>query len=225
MLGIFRPLGFIPFLSHPDENIRWEAADTLSIIADSSVIEPVFEALQRETDGHVSKRLVWALETAKAWDKLLLCLDLPNWIAQSQAASAIVRNGDHRFILPLLNRMIETDDLMHIYGGALSRLVNRSSVQPILQWLGKVSSAEMKGKLLTLLGRTKDKQVFDILISSLDEQEGLIRDGAVLGLMYLGDTRAIGSLQELLTHISSVDGDMKNVQFALHELKKLQSMN
>ena len=43
-----RPLNLVPFLSSPNNKIRWEAADTLSDFADASVIEPVFEALQKD---------------------------------------------------------------------------------------------------------------------------------------------------------------------------------
>jgi HEAT repeat protein len=224
-LGVFHPHSLVPFLSNPDDKIRWEVADSLSDLADASVIEPIFEALRQESNGHVIKRLVWALETAKAWDKLLLCLEFSSWLVQSYAAEAIARNGERRFILPLLNRMIETDDLMHIYYGALYRLVDESTVQPLLQALSKVSSTKLRGKILTLLGRTKDPQTLNILVASLNEKENSIRDGAALGLLYLGDNRAIEPLRTVFEEISSAGSDIGNVKFALSRLEKEQAIS
>jgi len=58
MLGVSRPFDFVEFLSSPDRNLRWDAAELLSIIGDKSVIKPVFEVLQHEPDMMVAKKLV-----------------------------------------------------------------------------------------------------------------------------------------------------------------------
>ncbi len=71
-LGLARPIALVNFLLSPDAETRWDAADSLYIYRDQSLVSPVFDILQKETDPHVRKRLIWVLETNKAWDEFEL---------------------------------------------------------------------------------------------------------------------------------------------------------
>jgi hypothetical protein len=211
-LGVFRPLALVPFLSHPNENIRWEAADSLCNVADISIVEPVFEALQRELDGNVVKRLMWALEEAEAWDKIFLLLDFPDMYKRAHAATALAGSAQNRFVVPLLGRMNEYEAKDHSYYFdcwlALRGIVDRSSVEPILDLMARTPSPEMKGDLLHLLSYTKAPQVFDLLVAEIDNKDEVIRSNVVSGLVQLGnedarvgkeDARILDALRKLLT--------------------------
>jgi HEAT repeat protein len=217
--GISRPLDLIQFLSNPDQDIRWSAADALSTLGDASVVEPVFELLQIEPDPHVRKRLVWVLERGKAWDKLFLCLDSPKREVSSEAVVSLSRSGQSQFVVPLLEQMKKYRGRDRTSWLILRGIVDKTSVGPLLESLSGDSYLTMRRDLLDLLGRTRDQQVFDVLVSALNDEDEEIRSGAVSGLVSLGDIRAIEPLQNLLADPSE---DIRtSVKVALEHLEKL----
>lgn len=196
-LGIARPIVLANFLLSPDPETRWNAADTLYTYHDQTLVAPVFGVLQKETDSYVRKRLIWILETNKAWDELFLCLDSPNFDMRSHAANALTQCGENRFVKPLLERMRENDNQDYVYRMILQGIVDASSVGLLYEYLSNATSAMTKG-LLELLGVSKDRQVFDYLLKALNDPNDEIREGAVLGLMHMGDSQAIEPLRGLL---------------------------
>jgi len=212
--GIYHPIDFVEFLSCSDRDIRWDAADTLSVIGDKTVVEPVFELLQKEPDMMVAKKLVWAIERGRAWDKLFILMDFPEDNIRSWAASAIAGSKQKQFVIPLLSRMKEYETKDYSYYRncwlALRGIVDDSSVQPIMNLLSEAASNMMKGNLYHLLGYTKSPQVFDILAAELDNSDEKFRLEIVSGLVALGkeDARALNMLQKILLdpskHISTL---------------------
>lgn len=203
--GYSNPLVLINFLRSPDSETRWNAADALYVYHDQALIAPVFEILQKESDGHVRKRLIWILETNRAWDKLFLCLDSTKRDVRDHAAHALMHSGESRFVLPLLNKMRENDNQDYIYGQILRGIVDKDSVVLLFQYLVNATPA-MKSALFELLGVSKNQQVLDRLLIALKDPNAEIREGVVLGLMHLGNLQAIEPLRELL------DDPSKNVR-------------
>src|SRR5687767_781588 len=68
--GLARPITLVKFLSSPSWEDRWDAADMIDAYRDQELVAPVFDILQRESNGYVRERLIWILETNKAWDEL-----------------------------------------------------------------------------------------------------------------------------------------------------------
>jgi len=85
-LGLARPSALVSFLLSPDAETRWLAADMLYSYRDQTLVAPVFVVLQKESDPHVRKRLIWILETNKAWDELFSCLDSPKFDVRSDGS-------------------------------------------------------------------------------------------------------------------------------------------
>jgi len=195
--GLASPIALVNFLLSPDPETRWDAADTLYTYRDQTLVAPVFDVLQKETDPHVRKRLIWILETNKAWDELFSCLDSPKFDVRSRAASALTHSGENRFVAPLLKRMRENDNQDYTYGMILRGIVDTSSVGLLFEYLSNATPAMRKG-LLVLLGATKDRQVFSHLLAALKDPNLEIREGAALGLMNLKDPQAIEPLRGLL---------------------------
>jgi HEAT repeat protein len=158
---------------------------------------PVFDILQRESDSHVRKRLIWSLENNKAWDELFSCLDSPKFDVRSHAADALTHCGETRFVEPLLKKMRENNNQDRIYEQILRGIVNPGSVGLVFEYLPNATPA-MKKALLRLLGASKDRQVFSYLLAALKDPNAEIREGAVSGLMHLGDPQAIEPLRQLL---------------------------
>lgn len=196
-LGFARPVALISFLSSSDWNTRWNAADSLYTYQDVTLIAPVLDALQRETNPHVRKRLMWTLETNKAWDELYLCLDSSEFDVRSNAADALAHCSENRFVAPLLKRMYENNNQDYTYEMILRGIINQDSVSLIYEYL-KNSTPAMKKGLLELLGASKDRQVFDYLVESLRDPDAKIREGAVLGLTHLKAPQSIEPLQGML---------------------------
>jgi len=195
--GFAHPIALLRFLSSPDWNTRWNAADSLYSYRDQTLISPVFDALQKETNAHVRKRLMWTLETNKAWDELFLCLGSSEFDVRNRAADALSHCREIRFVTPLLELMQKNDNQDNIHIMILKGLVNPSSVKLLFEYLSNATPSMKKG-VLELLGATKDKQVFNFLVEALKDPSAEIRESAASGLLYLGDTRAIEPLQELL---------------------------
>lgn len=196
-LGLAKPSVLVRFLMSPDSETRWDAADWLYTYRDQELVVPVFEVLQKETDPHVRKRLIWILETNKAWNELFTCLDSPEFDMRWNAASALTHCGETRFVEPLLKKMREGNNQDQIYRIILMGIVKTSSVGLLLEYLSDATPA-MKRALLHLLGVTKDRQVLGYLLAGLRDPNVEVREGAVLGLMHLGDPQAIEPLRELL---------------------------
>jgi HEAT repeat protein len=216
-LGLARPIVLVEFLSSPDWDTRWNAADSLYTYRDQTLIVPVFDALQKETNPHVRKRLTWTLETNKAWDELYSCLDSSKFDVRSNAANALAYSGENRFVAPLLKQMRENDNQDYIYRMILGGIIDASSVGLLLDYLSNATPVMTKG-LLELLGKSKGRQVFSRLLLALKDPNAEIREGAVLGLMHLEDTQAIEPLQELLNDPS--DDVRRWIKTALRLLNK-----
>jgi len=92
-LGIAKPSALVKFLLNPDWETRWDAPDILDNFPDKTVVFPVFDVLQKESNPHVRKRLIWILETNKAWDELFACLDSPEFDVRTNAAYALTQSG------------------------------------------------------------------------------------------------------------------------------------
>ena len=164
---------------------------------DQELVAPVFDILQKETDPHVRKRLIWILVTNKAWDELYTCLDSPQFDVRSSAAHELTYSGENRFVAPLLQRMRENDNQDYTYRMILQGIVDASSVGLLFEYLSNATPAMTKG-LLELLGASKDPQVLSYLLAALKDPDAEIREGAVDGLMHLGESRAIEPLRKLL---------------------------
>lgn len=222
--GLARPTTLISFLLSPDRETRWDAADMLYTYRDQAIVAPVFDALQKESDPHVRKRLMWILETNKAWDELFSCLDSPKFDVHTNAADALTRCGETRFVEPLLKRMRENDNQDYVYRKILRGIVDTSSVKLLFDYLSN-STPAMKNALLELLGETKDRRVINHLLAGLKDPNAEIREGAVLGLMHLGDSQAIEPLKELLDDTSKGIQSLANtairvlVEHAAHSAK------
>lgn len=195
--GLARPITLVNFLLSPDRETRWDAADMLYTYRDQALVAPVFDVLQKESDPHVRKRLIWILATNKAWDELFSCLDSPKFDVRWDAADALTHSGETRFVVPLLKRMRENDNQDYIYEMILRGIVDTTSVGLLFEYLSNATPAMTKG-LLTLLGVSKDRQVFSYLLTALKDGNAEIREGAVSGLMHLGDPQAIEPLRGLL---------------------------
>lgn len=203
-IGIYHPIDFVEFLSCSDRDIRWDAADTLSVIGDKTIVEPVFDILQKEPDMMVAKKLVWTLERAQAWDKLFILMGFPEKNIRGWAASTLAGSEQKQFIIPLLSRMREYETKDHFYYHdcwlALCGLVDGNSVELIKNLLSEIESITIKGDLYHLLGYTKSPQVFDMLIAQIDNDDEKYRLKIVSGLVALGkeDARVLHILNELL---------------------------
>lgn len=209
-LKLARPLDLVTFLEDPEREIRWYAAEFLASVGDKSIITPVFDSLQREPDPYVRQQLVWALEKCKAWDELYRCLDSPVRQVRTDAAAALSHSGQIRFVADLLQRLVEGNDQDYTHGSILSGIVDASSAAVLLEYLSRASSPPIRSDLLALLGATGDKRVFDRLVLALQDADERVRQGAVLGLMRLGDARATGAIQKLMLDPSeSVRGSAK----------------
>lgn len=204
-LGLARPIALVNFLLSPDSETRWNAADSLYNYRDQTLVAPVFDVLQKETDPHVRKRLIWILEANKAWDELFACLDSPKFDVRTNAADALTRCGENRFVAPLLKQMRENNNQDYIYEQVLRGIVDTSSVELLFEYLPNATPV-IKKALLRLLGASKDRQVFSHLLAALKDPNAEIREGAVLGLMHLGDPQAIEPLRGLL------DDPSENIQ-------------
>jgi HEAT repeat protein len=196
-MGFASPIVITSFLSNPDAETRWDAADMLYAYYDQALIAPVYEVLQNEPDAHVRKRLIWSLETNKAWDQLYTCLDSPNFDVRTHAADALTRCGETRFVEPLLKRMSENDNQDYMYRMILRGIVDASSLGLLFEYLSNATPAMRRG-LLELLGSSKDGQVMNYLLAALKDPDAEIREGAVVGLMLLRDSQAIEPLRGLL---------------------------
>jgi HEAT repeat protein len=217
-LGFAKPTVLIKFLSSPYRETRWDAADFLYTYHDQELIMPVFNVLQNEPDGHVRKRLIWILETNKAWDELFSCLDSPEIDVRYHAADALMHCDETRFVEPLLKKMYETNNQDHIYRQILKHTVDKNSIGLLLEYLSGATPIMKKG-LLEIIGSTKEDQVLDYLLPVLKDPNTEIREGAVLGLMHLGNLQAIESLRELLNDPSK---DLRDtVEMALYNLEKV----
>lgn len=204
-LGYARPITLVNFLLSPDWETRWDAADMLYTYRDQSLVAPVFDILQRESNGHVRKRLIWILVTNKAWDELFACLDSPEFDVRSRAAHELTHSGENRFVAPLLKRMRENNNQDYIYGSILRGIVDTSSVELLFDYMSNATPAMTKG-LLELLGASKDGKVINYLLAALKDPNAEIREGAVSGLMHLGDPQAIEQLRGML------DDPSENIQ-------------
>lgn len=215
-LGYARPIVLVNFLLSPDRETRWNAADSLYTYRDETLIAPVFDILQKETDPHVRKRLIWMLDTNGAWDELFSCLDSPEFDVRSHAANALSYSGQTRFVRPLLKQMYENNNQDFIYEQILGGIVDTNSIELIFEYFSTATPV-LKKALLRLLGMSKNSQVLSHLLAALKDPNAEIREGAVLGLMHLGDTQAIEPLQGLLDDPSKeIQGLAKN---ALHVLE------
>ena len=195
--GLARPITLVRFLSVSDWETRWDAADMIDGYRDQELVAPVFEILQKESNPHVQNRLIWILETNKAWDELYSCLDSPKFWVRTYAADSLTRSGENRFVEPLLKNMLENNNQDYIYEQILRGIVNPSSVGLLLEYLSNATPTMTKG-LLELLGASKGPQVLSHLLATLKDPNAEIREGAVLGLMHLGDPQAIEPLRRLL---------------------------
>jgi HEAT repeat protein len=195
--GFARPIALVNFLLSPDSETRWNAADSLYTYHDQTLVASVFDILQKETNGHVRTRLIWILVTNQAWDELFLCLDSSKFDVRTHAADALTRCGETRFVEPLLKQMRENDNQDYIYRSILMGIVDASSVGLLFEYLSNATPSMTKG-LLELLGASEDQQTFGYLLVALKDPNAEIREGAVLGLMHLGDSQAIEPLRELL---------------------------
>jgi HEAT repeat protein len=195
--GLARPIDLVNFLLSPDPETRWNAADSLYTYRDQTLVSPVFDIVQKETDPHVRKRLIWILGTNEAWDELFACLDAPESGVRSRAAHELTQSGENRFVVPLLKRMHENDNQDYTYRMILQGIVDASSVGLLFEYMSNATPAMKKG-LLELLGASKDPQVFSHLLVALKDPNVEIREGAVLGLMHLEDPRAIEQLRGML---------------------------
>lgn len=199
--GFARPIELVNFLLSLDWETRWDAADILDNFPDKTVIIPVFDVLQKESNPHVRKRLIWILETNKAWDELFSFLDSPKFDVRTNAENALTHSGESRFVAPLLKRMRENDNQDNMYRMILKGIVDVSSVGLLFEYLSNATPAMTKG-LLELRGASKDRQVFSDLLATLKDPNAKIREGAVLGPMHLGDSQAIEPLRGLLNDSS-----------------------
>ena len=215
--GLASPIVLVNFLLSPDWHTRWNAADSLYTYQDQSLVAPVFDILQKESNGHVRKRLIWILATNKAWDELFLCFNSSDFALRSRAASELTYSGETRFVAPLLKQMRENDNQDYIYKSILRGIVDTSSVGLLFDYLSNATPAMTKG-LLELLGVSKDRQVFSHLEVALKDPNAEIREGAILGLMHLEDSRAIEPLRELLDDPS--ESIQRSARDALHVLEK-----
>lgn len=214
--GFARPTALISFLSSPDWNTRWNAADSLYSYQDRELILPVFRALQEESNLHVRKRLMWILEANKAWNELYSCLGSSEFDIRSNAANALSHSGETRFVKPLLELMQKNDNQDIMYIMILKGLVNQNSLNLLFEYLSNATPA-MKRGLITLIGSSKNAQVFDYLVESLQNPDVKIREAAVLGFTYLKDPRAIELLQGMLNDPS--DDVRREIKAALHILQ------
>ena len=213
--GLARPITLVRFLSSSDWQTRWDAADMLDGYRDQELVAPVFDILQKESNGYVRQRLIWILETNKAWDELFSCLDSPKFDVRTNAADALTHSGETRFVAPLLKRMRENDNQDYIYRIILKGIIDASSVGLLFEYLSNATPAMMKG-LLELLGASKDRQVLSHLLAALKDSNAEIREGAVLGLMRLGDPQAIEPLRGLLDDPSeAIQGLVHNALLVL----------
>lgn len=184
---------------------------------DQELVAPVFEILQKESDPHVQKRLIWILETNKAWDELYTCLDSPKFWLRTYAADALTHSRENRFVAPLLKKMSEDDNQDYTYGMILRGIVDASSVELLFEYVSNATPAMKKG-LLELLGASKGPQVLSYLLAALKDPDTEIREGAVLGLRHLRDPQAIEPLRELLDDPSEgIQGLVHNTLWVLEK--------
>ncbi len=150
-------------------------------------------------------------QAAPALPQLRIALFDPDFITRLEAAVAIGfigTNEDSKFLLPLLDDEIEAVRFQAI--SALAYLRD-SRVTPDLLCRYKKETIQVQDQILRALGHLGGSEVYNLLEQELDAKNPIIRTGAIVGLSFLGDSRACAPLKK----VAETDSD----EVVVHEAK------
>lgn len=140
--------------------------------------------------------ILYSLNTDQAYRLLLQALKDVSYSVRLQAATALGKLGDKRAVEPLV-QALKDDDLGYSFNDALIEL-GRHALLPLLDAL-KTGDQEIRRRIVRVLGRLRDVNVFELLVQIFnDEEDNKVRSSIILALGDLEDSRAVTLLIQLL---------------------------
>ncbi len=191
-------LALIEALKDPQNGVRREAAKSLGFIKDARAVTPLLKALG-DRDMNVRLYAAYALgeiKTPQAGGALLKALGDPAWCVRDQAAWALREIHDPKIISPLVAELKQANaDVEHIVW--LLRHTKGAHTGEHLAKLLKDADAKVRGRAVLALGELKNPRAVEPLIAALDDENPVVRLGAVKALLNIGDDRAEQPFKEL----------------------------
>jgi HEAT repeat protein len=173
--------------------VREAAAIPLARIKGIEALPSLFQAMTRGEDGHDNDGLV--------------------------ATIAHLLETNQEKVTPLLLKMVEDQDkdVRLNAAWALGFVATQISPVPLFELIDNDESFRVRSAATASLGSFKGfPEVFDRLVLLLQDPSLHVKVAAIAALGYLGDKRAIGPLQEMLS--GSSDTIRFSIQFALERL-------
>jgi HEAT repeat protein len=183
--------------------VRSHAASGLGELGDKRAVAPLMEILSQETDEYLRSSVATALGELgdqRAVELLINVLQIDQNIRfQDSVAGALGLIGDERAIAPLIEAVAQ-----HKGGFRAVEALEQFGASALHALLSALKNTDYKRyarrELLIALGHFKQEEAFTTLLTVLkdENEENVVRNGAVRGLMSQGDYRANKPLLAIL---------------------------
>lgn len=186
-------------LSHPDRNVRSEAALSLGKLGDPSAVDALLKALVADSDLFVREDITWALVRLGdfAVQPLIDLLQDANPAARHHAAHALGKIGDKRAVEPLINALNDDDRNVLLKSAfTLGQFGDVKAIPALINLLGH-GDTEVQSMIDNVLERF-GASTLQPLIDSLDHERWQVREQAADILGLIGDQDVVPLLIDML---------------------------
>lgn len=183
--------------------VRGAAAIALGSLGDLAAIEPLVRCASDE-EAWVRSEVMKAfgrLRSPASLVAIVAALDDSDWKVRFQSARTLGRLGEARAILPLariIEAGIDNTEVIDEARASLKKLAPSLDSSEIQTRLRTNDDKHERARAAVILGVLGDKGAVPALIEALGDKEPYVRGYAALALSSLGDSRALGPLQELV---------------------------
>jgi HEAT repeat protein len=192
----------IEAMRSPNENLRWEAVDSLGAIADPSAARAVLRRVLEDRDVHVRWRAIWAVtcvDDGRVVPALVKALRHRNPTSAWNAAVALSVFGRAEAVPKLLSGTGSPDpfqrwEAVNALGGFKAQ-----GILPALSACLRDAMPDVRREAALALGRTGNRRAGSVLMKALEHDEDpQVRWRAAAALARLGDPAALPRLRRRL---------------------------